>query len=468
MNKPAVDKLLPAILVTAAVGALGVWLSVGRVEHLEARVPGLDGVPGPEAADLEPSPQPGKPVRGEGVASQATGSWPCFRGPRRDGIAHDATPLARTWPAGRPDVLWTVELGPGHAGAAIAGGCVFVLDYDPQAEADTMRCLSLDDGREIWHNSYPTVVVENHGMSRTVPAVEGKYVVSLGPKCYVAAWDVATGECLWLIDLVRDFGATVPNWYAGQCPLVEDGRVILAPSGNALLIAVDIASGELIWQSPKVRNWEMTHVSILPMEFAGSRMYVYCGSGGVAGISAEDGSLLWQSNEWVGNMATCPTPVDLGDGRLFFSSGYAAGALMMELKPEGNRFRAESLFRLKPRQFESEQHTPIFYQGHLYGVRTKVGGEQLVCLDLDGNEVWNSGTDKFGRGPYMIADDLILVMDDRGLLTMVEATPDGYHRRARFQAIEHGQDAWAPMALARGRLVLRDLTRMVCFNLAKP
>ena len=62
---------------------------------------------------------------------------------------------------------------------------------DVDRSADTMRCLSLDDGREIWHNGYPVVVPHNHGMSRTIPAVVGDTVVSLGPKCQVAGWDAA-------------------------------------------------------------------------------------------------------------------------------------------------------------------------------------------------------------------------------------------------------------------------------------
>ena len=44
-------------------------------------------------------------------------------------------------------------------------------------------------------------------------------------------------------------------------------------------------------------------------------------------------------------------------------------------------------------------------------------------MDLEGGELWNSGSDRFGHGPYMIADGLILAMDNRGKLTMAEATP---------------------------------------------
>jgi len=124
------------------------------------------------------------------------------------------------------------------------------------------------------------------------------------------------------------------------------------------------------------------------------------------------------------------------------------------------------LFLLKARQFESEQHTPVFHDGHLYGVRTNPGGKQLACFDLEGNELWNSGADKFERGPYLIANGLLYVMADDGLLTVAEATSAGYRPLDQFQAFDKARHAWGPMALVGGRLILRDLTRMTCLDVS--
>ena len=110
--------------------------------------------------------------------------------------------------------------------------------------------------------------------------------------------------------------------------------------------------------------------------------------------------------------------------------------------------------------------TPIFSGKHIYGVR-KRGGGQLVCLEFDGNEIWNSGKDRYGHGPYVMADGLILVMDDHGWLSMVEATPDGYQRLGRSEIFPDGHDAWGPMALVDGRLIVRDMTRMACLDIAR-
>jgi len=138
--------------------------------------------------------------------------------------------------------------------------------------------------------------------------------------------------------------------------------------------------------------------------------------------------------------------------------------LMLQVKEDSGRFAVKTLFRLSPSQFGSTQHTPIFYQGHLFGVREK--DKELVCLDLTGKEVWTSGGQRrFGGGPYLIAGGLIYVLSDRGVLSMAEAGTSSYKELARAQVLD-GDDCWAPMALVHGRLIVRDFTRMVCLDVA--
>jgi outer membrane protein assembly factor BamB len=449
---------------------LAVWRNRGPVALLHLRQPGLDGRPATGAGGAGSAPLRGTLTPGPGKASTISGQWPGFRGAHRDGICDDpGIRLARHWPDKGPGLLWSVELGEGYAGAAVAGGCVYVLDYDRQQSADCLRCLSLDDGKEIWAYRYPNEVKRNHGMSRTVPAVIDKYVVSLGPKCHVLCLDPADGRRRWMLDLVRQYGARVPEWYAGQCPLVETDwpsgpRAILAPGGPALLAAVDCRTGAALWKSPNPQDWRMTHASIVPTKLAGRRMYVYCGKGGVAGVAADDGTILWQTSDWKISIATCPSPVILPEGKVFLCGGYNSGSLMLQVKEDSGRFAVKSLFRLSPSQFGSTQHTPIFYQGRLFGVREK--DKQLVCLDPDGKEVWSSGSQRrFGGGPYLIAGGLIYVLDERGILTLAEAGLSGYKELARAQVLD-GDDCWGPMALVHGRLIVRDFTRMACLDVA--
>jgi outer membrane protein assembly factor BamB len=338
------------------------------------------------------------------------------------------------------------------------------MDYDREKKQDALRCLSLADGKEIWRYAYPVSVKRNHGMSRTVPAVTEKYVVAMGPKCHVTCVDPVSGELRWGLDLVREFGATVPPWYAGQCPLLDQGRTILAPGGKeTLMMAVECDTGKVLWQTPNPHQWKMTHSSIMPMEFAGRRMYVYCANNGVVGVSAKDGAILWETPDWKISLATVPSPVILDGGRIFLSGGYNAGSLMLELRDEGARLAAQTAFKLEPEIFGATQHTPIAYDGHLYGVRAD---GRFVCLSLDGKVIWASdGAQSFGLGSFLIGGGLIFALNDSGKLSLIEASPSKFTQLAQAQVL-NGRESWAPMALAGGRLLARDLTRMVCLEVA--
>jgi len=466
MSDSALGKIIGLLAAIGAIVVGVVWLLQPSGVELDRRVPGMDRSVGAvgviKASEI---PKDGLLETFDGTAGDGGGAWPRFRGANFDNISTEQVAIARDWAGDGPPALWTVDLGEGYAGPAVLNGKVYVLDYDAERLGDALRCFSLSDGKEIWRYTYPVKVKRFHGMSRTTPAVTDKYVVTLGPKCHVLAVDADTGRRKWMIDLVGDYGATVPPWYAGQCPLIDGQRVILAVgSDDALMMAVDMQTGRPIWKTPNTPAWRMTHSSVMPMEFAGKRMYVYCAKGGVVGVAADDGQLLWQTDEWKIGIAVVPSPVICGDGRIFLSGGYNAGAMMLQLSEVDGRITADVLWRLDAKTFGSPQQTPVLYEGHIYGVRPD---RQLVCLDLTGQPVWTSGqANRFGKdgGPYMIADGLILVMDDEGTLTLVEAAPKGYRQFAQARVLS-GHESWGPMALVAGRLLVRDLTSMVCLDL---
>ena len=466
---------LPIVAAVLAVAALWLWLGRDSDADWEQRVPGTDtaGVRGV----TEPAPPfEGTLLRADGVPADLPGAWPRFRGPDSDGLSREAVPLATAWPSGGPRELWAIDVGEGYAGAAVLHGRAYLLDYDAQSQhpgggpaalgADALRCFSLADGREIWRYSYPLKVKRNHGMSRTVPAVTEHHVVALGPKCHVICLDARSGELRWKLDLVEEFGTTVPPWYAGQCPLIDRGNAVIAPAGeDVLMMAVACETGEVRWQTPNPRGWKMTHASIIPMEHAGRRLYVYPASSGVVGVAADDGTLLWDTSDWKISIATIASALVIGDGRIFLAGGYNAGSVMLQVHVEEGAWRAETLFRLPPEVFGATQQTPILYDGYIYGVRPN--GE-LVCLSAEGKAVWASGAgQRFGLGPFMIAGGLIYAMNDSGVLTLAEASPSGYRQLAQSQVLE-GHDSWGPLALAGGRLIARDMTRMVCLDVTEP
>jgi outer membrane protein assembly factor BamB len=466
-------KIIVGILFSAGVLSLLFWLRTGTSFEITPRVeiPENSAVVGFDDADAVQS----EPISeslfqflaGEGApATDINGSWPWFRGENYDTVNTETVSLARQFDAQGPPELWRAAMGEGYAAAAIRNGQVYILDYDFQQKADALRCLSLADGKEIWRFSYPVKISPDHGVSRTIPAVTEKYIVTLGPKCHVLCLDLETlsseDKKYWMIDLVREYKTVIPDWFAGQCPVIDDGKAILAPGGKALMIAVDCATGEVVWETPNPRKWQMTHSSILPLEFQGMRMYVYWASGGVVGVSAEDGKLLWENDQWHTKTDSSPSPILIGEGRIFLSGFYNAGAIILQLEEANGEIRPRIVKKLKQKEFGSRQQTPIFYQNHIYGVRPD---KRLVCLDPDGNILWDSGADKFGWGAYLIADGLIYVMDDDGVMTIVEATNQKYHTLGQYKVLS-GKESWGPLALVSGRLLVRDMGTLACLDVS--
>jgi len=419
-------------------------------------------------------PVEGELTRGSGTPSQIQGNWSQFRGENRDAISTEMIPLRKNWSDDNPPpTLWGLPLGEGFAGFAVRNGRVYIIDYDEANQRDTLRCLSLDDGQEIWRYSYPIRIKKNHGMSRTIPAVTDEYCISIGPMGHVLCVDAVAGEEHWLIDLRHEYETTIPDWYAGQCPLIvtlpgsDRPSVILAPVGpEVLMVALDCETREEVWKTPNPFGWNMTHSSIMPMMLDEQLTFVYLGEYGLAGVRAADGEILWSTAGRRPGLATCSSPVILPENRVFYCSGYTGGSAMLQIvaNPQTGKYDAMPLFQLEHTVFDSEQQTPIYHDGHIYGLRQN--DNQFVCLNSEGRIVWESSRrEQFGSGPYIIADGMILILDDDCKLTGLEATPAGFRKLFEVEDVMDDDAGWAPMALVQGRLLLRDQFSMKCIDL---
>jgi len=395
--------------------------------------------------------------------------WPQFRGANRDNIATE-TGLYRSWPAGGPKVLWKTPVAEGYAGVAIKDGTAYLNDYDTAKKAHVVRAISMATGKDLWQWSYPVEIRPSHGITRTVPAVGQKLVFSLDPKCRFHALDAKTGKLVWQKDLVKEYKSTIPGWYAGQNPLLDGDRVLLATGGSALVVAFDQATGKEIWRTANADKDVMSHVSLMPATIDGVKQYLYMTMNKVVGVAAANGQLLW-SIPFAVKMAACPSPVSIGDGRIFITSGYEAGSMMIKVQKTASGFAAQKLYDLTSVQFNSEVHTPVLYQNHLFAVSSKTRG-RFTCLGLDGKPVWQSpvvsgdaaATRTFDLGAFLFADGMFFVLDGKtGMLRLLEASTKQYKELASAQILT-GEDVWGPIALSNGKLVIRDLSQMVCLE----
>ncbi len=401
-----------------------------------------------------------------GVAMWAAADWPQFLGPTRNGVAPAGkVKLAEKWPEDGPRVLWSVKLGRGFGGPAIRDGKVYVLDR--AGEQDVLRCLDLAGGTEQWRFSYdaPGKKFGNHG-SRSTPAVDEKYVFTIGLYGHFQCVDQATHQSLWSKQLLADYEGRLPSWGVAISPLLYEDRVIVAALGKAAgVVAYEKATGKELWKSRPLGRMAYVSPVVLRVGQADQLVVVTDGGSRVAGLDPADGKLLWVYRSWRCRIPIA-APTDCGDGRLFITGGYGAGSVMVKIEQADGKFTATEVFRHE--KIGSILHNVLLHDGHLYvNANTKRTADGLMCMDLAGKIKWQTRRNpNFEKGNLILAGGLIYNLDGRtGTLHMVRPDPAGYVELGRVKLFTRGP-MWAPMAVSGGRLLCRDQRQMKCLDVS--
>jgi outer membrane protein assembly factor BamB len=288
----------------------------------------------------------------------------------------------------------------------------------------------------------------------------------------------------WSIDLEKEFGIPgtekgriTPDFYSGQCPLIDDNIAVIAPGGKALMIGVDCATGKIVWQAPNPDSLRMSHSSIIPMVIHGKRMYVYNAVGGVCGVSAEKpdlGKIMWTTTEW-SPATTAASPLLLGNNEIAVFGSYGAGGARIVINTAGSSFTATVKEQHKATNgLASDQQTPVIIGNFIWSVMPENAGvlkKQLVCYsktDLQ-KAVWSSGKEnRFGRGlgPYIVSGDKLFLLDDDGMLYYFKMQESKVTLITSHKILK-GIEAWGPMAIAGKYLIMRDVRNLLCLNIGK-
>ena len=162
-----------------------------------------------------------------------------------------------------------------------------------------------------------------------------------------------------------------------------------------------------------------------------------------------------------------PSPLPIGDGRIFFTTGYGRGAVMLKVARatgEANRGSQYGVTQLwANKNMGSKCAQALLWNGYIYGNSADVGGG-LRCITLDGQKKWDSKPKSFDLGNLLIADGLIyIIQGDNGQLCMAEASPDGYKELGRAPMLAP-PEPWAPLAFKDGKLVVRDMHKIFCLD----
>jgi outer membrane protein assembly factor BamB len=81
--------------------------------------------------------------------------------------------------------------------------------------------------------------------------------------------------------------------------------------------------------------------------------------------------------------------------------------------------------------------------------------------------LWDSGSsNRFGLGPYVLADGKFFILRDDGTITIAKATTKSFQLLDKAKVMD-GHDAWGPLVVVDGRLLMRDDKHMLCIDIRK-
>jgi outer membrane protein assembly factor BamB len=399
----------------------------------------------------------------------AAEDWPQWRGPKRDGISTE-TDFAKSWGSNGPPVLWMAKgLGSGFSSVSVVGGRIYTMG--DEGDSSFVHALNATaQGKKLWSTRVGKAGSPGGFVgTRATPTVDGGQVYALGQYGDLVCLQAADGKEVWRKNLRSDLrGEMMSDWGYSESVLVDGENVICTPGGkDGTLAALDKRTGDVVWRSTEFID-RAAYSSVIAVEIGGVPQYIQLTDKSVAGIAAKDGKVLWRA-ERRGSVAVIPTPI-YKDGHVFVTSGYKVGCNMFRVASDGGKFAVSQVYANK--DLVNHHGGVVLIGDHLYGTSDMKDGKDekvWVCMEFKtGKVVWTkSGV---GKGSVTAVDGKLICRSEgrRGSLALVEASPDGYKELGRFDQPERGlKEAWPHPVVANGRLYIRDMDVLLCYDVRK-
>lgn len=402
-------------------------------------------------------------------------SWSQWRGPNRDGHAAPQK-LLKSWPEEGPKLKWTFkQAGTGYSASSVDNGKLFTMG---SRDGKTfLICIDAKNGKLVWEKSFDVASQDGdylHGWGggpRSTPTVVGDVVYVLSDLGTIACLKVADGSSVWSVNLVKDFGGSIPKWGYSESPLVDGDRVIVTPGNKNFMVGLDVKTGKKIWGSEDV-DIPAHYVSVIKADFQGQPIYVTASQPGLIGIDAKSGKKLFGNGATGNGTAVIPTPVVAGD-MIYHVSAYGAGNALVKLSKDGSQIKAEELYHKTAKSMENHHGGVVLLDGTIYGFSKADGGVWMAQDLKSGDVLWSEKVGRNASGSIALADGLLYCYNDKdGTCLLVEPSRDGFKSKGKLTipeqtSINRQKGAiWAHPIVADGMLVIRDQDLIYAYDVS--
>jgi outer membrane protein assembly factor BamB len=332
-----------------------------------------------------------------------------------------------------------------------------------------VQALSTQDGKQVWATRLGKVgnpsQMPSFPTARSTPTVDGDVLYALGSDGDLACVETASGKVRWQKSLRTDFGGHPGQWAYSESPRVDGDALVVTPGGaQATIVALNKKTGETIWKSAVPGGDDAAYASVIMVETGGRKQYVQFLARGLVGVDAKTGQFLWRYDATGKGNTNIPTPV-ARNGYIYTSQGRGPGGLV-RLAAAGRGVAAEQVYL--------ERGLPNSVGGSVVVGATHYGttAEGLVAADwATGKAMWAEAST--GAGAILAAENRLYIHGEEGAVMLAEATPEAYREKGRFMPPDRPkrtraamEKAWTYPVVANGRLYIRELDSLWCYDIS--
>lgn len=399
--------------------------------------------------------------------------WPQWLGPNRDSTTAE---VVKPW-TGDPKVLWRAKVGEGHSSPVVADGVVYLhyLNKDGDKNLERLTAFDAASGKELGgvaHERGPFASVFGVG-PRATPVVEGGAVYTLGVTgrfSREAAAKSTNGtiafKTAYSIDTLKEFNASNLVFGVSASPLVDGEYALLAVGlgDKTPVVALNKVTGKLAW---KADNQPASYASSIVFGEGQARQAVFLGQKGLVAVRPKDGEVLWEFPFRDRIMESSTTPVKAGE--MLIASSVTLGSVALKLTEENGKPAVKEVWR-EPK-LTCYFSTPVpAGDGLLFmitGAATLTNPSiTLHCVEAATGKIkWSKEKiGKYHAALVRTGDGKLLMLDDRGRLTLLEPSAKEYTQLAQSKVCG---ETWAHPALSNGRLYIRDNKELICLQVGE-
>lgn len=414
-----------------------------------------------------------------GEAGGEEAAWQQRRGPNWDAISTEPMTI-RPWEPSSPPVVWLRKLGRGYSGFTAADGRLFTQTQSLTRQ--TVECLDPRTGRTLWQHAYawPFDPAGLYPGPRATPTWHDGKVYYVSPDLLVGCLDGRSGKRVWERNLGKEYVSRGTDFGYACSPTIVEGRLIL-PLGakEAGVIALNPDDGETIWISG---NRRASYCSAIPVLLDGHRFAVILTRNYAILLDVATGTTVWEERLSSGYDEHSAAPlweeID-GAAYLVIAQPFQAGAKCFrftvkekeETTSETSIPEVEAKLAWNRTDFSNDTASSVLYKGHVYGFdlhdvqakKQRPSEGTFKCLDVtDGHVCWES--DRPGHATVIVADEKLLLFNDRGEFLLARASPEKYEELARA-TIFRNEVCWTAPIVSGGQVFLRSPTQAASLSL---